>query len=127
MEIKSGLVKLKSKIQNYLESMSMDDLLEYYSPETDERYESFELYLKPYDILIVNKNNDNAVNICEVTISQHCYYKDEDILSYQDDNLLKFFSKTDIHIKQQHETQVNQIANNILEEINKYEQQGDVE
>lgn len=129
MERKFGLIELKSKIQNYLTNMSMDYLSKCYSQETDTNYASIKLYLKPYDISIVKKRLDSFIDVCEVSISTYnCYYdRDDAILSYNDDNLLKFFSKIDTYTEQQKEKQVNQIANDILEEIYKYEQQGDVE
>lgn len=129
MERKFGLIELKLKIQNYLKNMSIDYLSKCYSPETNTNYASIKLYLKPYDILIVKKRIDSFIDICEVNITTYnCYYdRDDDVLSYNDDNLLKFFSKIDVYIEQQKEKQVNQIANDILEEIDKYEQQGDVE
>ena len=129
LERQFGLIELKLKIQNYLKNMSMDYLSKCYSQETDTNYASIKLYLKPYDISIVKKILDSFIDVCEVSISTYnCYYdRNDDILSYNDDNLLKFFSKIDTYTEQQKEKQVNQIANNILEEIDKYEQQGDVE
>lgn len=129
MERKFGLIELKLKIQNYLKDMSIDYLSKCYSPETDTNYASIKLYLKPYDISIVKKRIDSFIDVCEVNISLYnCHYnRNDEILSYSDDNLLEFFSKIDIYTEQQKERQVNQIANDILEEIDKYEQQGDVE
>ena len=129
MERKFGLTELKLKIQDYLKNMSMDYLSKCYSPETNTNYASIKLYLKPYDVLIAKKRVDNFIDVGEVNISTYnCYYdRDDEVLSYNDDNLLKFFSKIDVYIEQQKEKQVNQIANDILKEIDKYEQQGDVE